>query len=146
MTKPIQRLLPLLDDVRPVSGGQQWMARCPAHNDRSPSLSLREGENGIVLINCFGGCSAEAVMAALGLQLRDLYPDKPFQGHGKKRPKRPDLNPWKVLEALEHLIVQVYLAASQLGRGEPLNTAEQAELRSISERILAILRGVRNAR
>lgn len=42
-----------------------WMARCPAHRDRTPSLSITEGSDGRALVHCFGGCPQEAVVAAL---------------------------------------------------------------------------------
>ena len=54
-------------------GRGRWMARCPAHDDRSPSLSIREGRDGRVLAHCFGGCALDAVIAALGLSCRDLF-------------------------------------------------------------------------
>ena len=44
--------------------GRHWMARCPAHDDRTPSLSIRQGDDR-VLIHCFAGCSQQAVIAAL---------------------------------------------------------------------------------
>jgi hypothetical protein len=52
--------------------GSGWMARCPAHEDRSPSLSIRN-ENGKILLHCFGGCSIEAVCAALEIKVRELF-------------------------------------------------------------------------
>lgn len=45
--------------------GQGWLARCPAHDDGSPSLSLADGESGRLLVKCFAGCEARAVLAAL---------------------------------------------------------------------------------
>jgi hypothetical protein len=60
--------------VRP-NGERSWMARCPAHDDRNPSLSVSEGDGGRVLFNCFAGCAAEAVAAALGLKMADLMGD-----------------------------------------------------------------------
>jgi hypothetical protein len=52
------------------------MAKCPAHDDGSPSLSIRELEDGRVLIYDFGGCGSSEVLDSLGLQLSDLYADK----------------------------------------------------------------------
>lgn len=54
--------------------GRSYSARCPAHDDRSPSLSIREAPDGRVLIYCFGGCDTPEVLAAIGLGFRDLYP------------------------------------------------------------------------
>lgn len=45
--------------------GRNGMARCPAHNDRTPSLSVTETEDGVVLLKCFAGCSQDEVMGAL---------------------------------------------------------------------------------
>ena len=45
--------------------GADGTARCPAHDDHEPSLSVRDGDGGRLLTHCFSGCSAEAVWAAL---------------------------------------------------------------------------------
>jgi hypothetical protein len=68
----IEELLSRLDRVRRNSSG--WAARCPAHDDGNPSLSIRE-KDGRILLHCFAGCPVEAIVAALGLELRDLYPN-----------------------------------------------------------------------
>lgn len=62
-----------------VESGSGWMACCPAHKDRNPSLSVSEGNDGRVLLNCFAGCSTESVLAALGLTASDLFPENPEQ-------------------------------------------------------------------
>lgn len=46
--------------------GATWMARCPAHDDRSPSLSISTGKDGKVLVRCHAGCDQRDVIAALG--------------------------------------------------------------------------------
>ena len=52
--------------------GDAWMARCPAHEDSDPSLSIREAENKL-LVHCFAGCSVEAICNAMGLKVADLF-------------------------------------------------------------------------
>jgi putative DNA primase/helicase len=52
-----------------VGGG--WLARCPAHDDRRPSLSLRIGDNGRLLFHCFSGCSFQEIRDALGGEFPD---------------------------------------------------------------------------
>lgn len=64
-------LLSRLDKARQVGPGR-WIARCPAHDDRSPSLSILDAGNK-VLLKCHAGCSTEAVVSALGLEMRDLF-------------------------------------------------------------------------
>src|SRR5215469_1416559 len=44
----------------------QWMARCPAHDDHTPSLSIARGDQGKVLLKCFAGCTYESIIDALG--------------------------------------------------------------------------------
>lgn len=60
--------------VRRSSGGH--VALCPAHEDANPSLSISEGEGGRVLLNCFAGCTPEAIAKAIGLELYQLSPSK----------------------------------------------------------------------
>lgn len=59
------------------TGLGRWQARCPAHQDRSPSLSIREGADGRVLVHCFAGCALDSILAALKLSRRDLQPGPP---------------------------------------------------------------------
>jgi hypothetical protein len=62
--------------------GSRFLARCPAHDDRRPSLSLREGSGGRTLLHCFAGCSAEEIVAALGLEVSDLFADSASPSSG----------------------------------------------------------------
>lgn len=70
-----QALLARLEGVR-SRGPRKWVARCPAHDDRSPSLSVSEVENKI-LAHCFGGCEPKTIVEAMGLTLADLFADTP---------------------------------------------------------------------
>jgi hypothetical protein len=66
----------LLDKLQGVRrSGAGWMASCPAHPDRSPSLSVREGERGL-LLHCFRGCVTEDVCSALRIHMGDLFFEK----------------------------------------------------------------------
>ncbi len=69
----IEKLLAQLDRVKPTRRG--WTARCPAHQDQSPSLAIRETDDGRILVHCFAGCSATDICTALGIRLADLFPD-----------------------------------------------------------------------
>jgi putative DNA primase/helicase len=46
------------------SGGGWWSCRCPAHDDRSPSLSIRAGDRGLI-VRCWAGCASRDVLAEL---------------------------------------------------------------------------------
>ncbi|TAL44373.1 MAG: hypothetical protein EPN89_14135 [Methylovulum sp.] len=71
----VDTLLAALEKVKKTGAD-----RCPAHADRSPSLSIRYVDNKI-LLHCFGGCAVDEVVSAIGLTLSDLMPDNP--GHHK---------------------------------------------------------------
>ena len=76
-----------LDQVK--KSGDGHIARCPSHKDKTPSLSIRSGEKGI-LIHCHAGCDSANVVAAMGLTLEDLFHEQqelkkpPGQGGGKR--------------------------------------------------------------
>ena len=75
--RPIDRVLDAIraqgGSVKQSSG--QWMCTCPAHDDRNPSLSVKQCDDGRVLLKCFAGCSVVAVTDAIGLETRDLFPN-----------------------------------------------------------------------
>src|SRR5579862_2681360 len=61
-----------LQGVKRERGG--YVARCPSHDDRTPSLAVAEGDNGGVVMKCRAGCQTDVVLRALGLTMRDLAP------------------------------------------------------------------------
>jgi DNA-binding CsgD family transcriptional regulator len=71
----LEQVLSQLKEVRTSLRG--WKACCPAHADRTPSLSIGLGEHGQVLLKCFAGCSLERIVEAMGLTMTDLFPDTP---------------------------------------------------------------------
>lgn len=68
---PLDALLSRLESVR--QHGARYVARCPAHDDKEPSLSLARGEDGRALVRCWAGCETRDVLSAVGLELRDLF-------------------------------------------------------------------------
>jgi len=80
----MERLSPDGRALRTTGG---WLVRCPGHRDDKPSLSVGEGTDGRVLVRCFAGCSPEAITAALGLTVRDLFTGAP--GSRAVHPWRP---------------------------------------------------------
>ncbi|MDR1633996.1 MAG: AAA family ATPase [Bifidobacteriaceae bacterium] len=72
MGEAATRVLAALHGVAQGSGGNQWRALCPAHDDHSPSLSVTAIE-GAVLVHCHAGCAIDDVVEAIGMTKADLY-------------------------------------------------------------------------
>lgn len=127
----------LLDRLESVRQGRhgRWMAKCPAHDDRSPSLSIRETGDGTILLHCFAGCGAADIVAAIELELADLFPDAvAHHVQGRKRERaRVD---WRaVVYAIRHDLIVLTLAAGKLRRHDPLTNDEDAALERALETV-----------
>lgn len=72
MTSPLETVLLHLSGID--KAGKNFKALCPAHGDKTQSLSVATGDDGRVLLHCFSGCSVESVVAAMGLAMTDLFP------------------------------------------------------------------------
>ena len=111
----ITDLLPLLRQVKSSRAGQ-WMAACPAHHDRHPSLSLRLLADGRVLIKCWAGCHVRDIVAALRLDMRVLFPST----CSWPAPARDTLPQWRIqalrdMVQLERLILSLFQARVDRG-------------------------------
>jgi len=73
---PGHRVLARLERVFDRGYGQ-FFARCPAHDDTNPSLSIKVLDDGRVLLHCFAGCAIVDVLSAIQLEFADLYPNAP---------------------------------------------------------------------
>jgi hypothetical protein len=99
-----ETLLSRLEKPR-VTGRGTWLCRCPSHADKSPSMTVRECDDGRVLVHCFAGCSVNDILGSVGLEFDALFPPKPIE-HAK--PLRRPFPAADVLEAVMHdaLVVQ----------------------------------------
>ena len=128
------QLLSRLDRVKQI-GTDKWIARCPAHDDKSPSLSIRELEDGRVLAYCFAGCGIADVMSAISLSLSDLYPDN-LSDH---MPRVRDRKHWhaakEALKALSDDALIVAIAAENVAEGISLSDEDRTLLTETAVRI-----------
>jgi CHC2 zinc finger len=90
MSAQLENLLSHLDKVK-RTGKDSYLACCPAHADKSPSLTVREASDGRILIHCFAGCDTESVLSSIGMTFDDLFPERDIQ------PGKPDRRPFEVL-------------------------------------------------
>lgn len=126
--------LELLDGVKQVAVGR-YVARCPAHDDKSPSLSIRELDDGRVLVHCFAGCGTDEVLAAIGLTVSDLFPARLPDA----RPGKP--NHWharkEAFEIIHKESLIVAIAGETLAAGTLLSLEDRNRLCLAAQRVRA---------
>jgi hypothetical protein len=109
----LDNLILLLNKVK-KTGASSYIACCPAHNDKSPSLTLKETSDGRILIHCFAGCSIGDITSALNIEISDLYSDKtsfsPYQ--------KQVWNAQEVLHAISHELSVVGVVCSDIKKGK----------------------------
>ena len=129
----MNKLLDRLESVAEVGQGR-WIAKCPAHDDRSPSFSIREVDDRI-LAHCFAGCDIGDVLAAIGLELKDLYLE-PLGHHLPARAGRNHSHAARdALRAISREALLVCVAADNLAQGVNLNDEDRGRLSLAANRI-----------
>lgn len=131
-------LLSRLQSVRP-SGRDRWMARCPSHEDRGPSLSVRAAGDGRILLHCFAGCGAADVVESLGLTLGDLFAEPLYH---RAKPIRHGLSAMDALRALARESGVVAIAASDIAEGRALSAEDADRVALAAGRIGAALEAI----
>lgn len=120
-------LLSKLDGVKRTGSGR-WLAKCPAHSDRTASLSIRETDDARTLVHCFAGCTVHEVVGAVGMEVTDLFPPRPVDpAHVGKSERRP-FPAADILRAIGFEALVVGCAAAALSAGEPLALADRDRL------------------
>ena len=133
----------LLQHLKKVTGRNgHWTACCPAHEDRSPSLAIREVEDGRILLKCFGGCSVQEIVGSIGMNLSDLFPPNDKLSHHKPRVKNA-FYATDLLRVIEFESVLVSVAASNIANGVKLTDNDRSRLRKAQERIIEAARHIR---
>jgi hypothetical protein len=117
------------------TGVNRWIALCPAHSDKRPSLAVRELDDGRILIHCFAGCGVEKVLNAVGLEFDALYPEKLI--NHCLHPERHPFNAKDILEVVGYEALIVSVAASTIAHGETLVEDDRKRLMLASRRLQA---------
>ncbi|MHB8246846.1 MAG: CHC2 zinc finger domain-containing protein [Acidimicrobiales bacterium] len=83
---PVDRVLDALEahGCTPTRDGSGWRARCPAHDDQTPSLSINHGAKTEVVFHCFGGCSPQQILQTLNLEFSDLFGNPRAKGEPRE--------------------------------------------------------------
>ena len=130
-------LISRLDGV--IKSGDGWRARCPAHDSKSASLAIGIGDNGTVLVHCFAGCTVHDVLAAVGMELADLFPERIKDASPEARRTAREAfkrSGWAAalgVLARESTVVEV--AAHDMAAGKALSTTDHDRLLVACDRI-----------
>jgi hypothetical protein len=123
---PIDIMLGRLDGVKQIRP-DRWQARCSAHDDRSPSLAISETPDGTILLKCWAGCAADAIVRALGLELKDLFPPR-FDYQATSKGKAPRYSASEVVKTAVTEATIIALGYRALQRGEELSQPDQGRV------------------
>jgi len=146
---PSALLLPRIEGI--ITTGRGWRARCPAHGGRSASLAITEGDNGTLLLHCFAGCQVHDILAAVGLQMGDLFVRKDLRSMTpaeRSQLRQAALLPrWRAaLDVLATEASVLLIAACQLCDGEPLDEADLIRLRVAALKVFDVVEVLRHDR
>lgn len=130
---PVALVLKRLPSARKAARG--WIARCPAHDDRGPSLSIGRGRDDRALLRCFAGCELSDIMHALSLEVRDLFVRN--QSPTVRPRLRSGVAPSKetvsqfIISEIEAVQKQRHL---EIGCEPPIRTADVNRIRKLTNR------------
>jgi len=130
----VDNLLARLEKVKRTRANC-WLACCPAHDDTSPSLSIKVTDEGTILVKCWAGCGAVDIVQAAGLSLKDLFPLNTVSHKSIRRSER-----WMPRDVLEALAGELFIAAaccSQMATGKPLSQEDAKRLLLAANRLNA---------
>ncbi len=138
-TAPIDGVLSRLDGAKQTDP-DRWIARCPAHEDRHPSLSIRELPDSTLLVKCWAGCGAANVVAAVGLSLADLFPCNPKNSPPLRPRERWDRG--DVWQVLAHEAGIAAIAAADAAAGRPVSPADAQRVGLAADRLADAVRAL----
>ena len=129
-----ERILGMLENVT-RTGDDRFTARCPAHTDKHRSFGGRLLADGRILLNCFALCEISSVLAALGLEMKDLFPKPltttflPGQRQNLYHAAR------EALRVVNHEALLTAIAADNLANGIALTDDDRDRLILAAQRI-----------
>lgn len=124
--RPIDALLSRLENLKP--SGRGYRARCPSCGGTSGKVAITEGDNGAVLVHCFGGCPSGDVIGAVGLKWADLMPPRHWpESPAERKAARRAIREIGWASALDVLRVEsgiALMASRQLERWQVLSVED----------------------
>lgn len=137
----VEEVLNRLTKVK-KSGKDKWMACCPAHEDSSPSLAIKESD-GTILLHCFAGCGVDDICGAIGIELVELFPptDK-REWENQEKPVKFGAVRFTAIDALRCLAGEgsvLLLLACDMAEGKVLGQDDQDRLTTALGRLSAAM-------
>ena len=130
----IGNFLNKLDKVQGKRG--HWIACCPAHEDKRPSLAITETDDGRILLKCFAGCSAYEVVSSVGMDLTDLFPkDQSFTPHNGNKPVKRPFYATDLMRVIHFEATIVQIVAFDISEGKKVSETDRQRVRLAYERI-----------
>lgn len=122
-----------LEGVRQTAA-DRWIARCPAHDDKHPSLHFRVCDDGRILMKCRAECENYDILGCIGLKFDSLFPEKVIEGAKRFRNAFPASD---VLRCLGYETGIIAVVAWSLRDGVPLTEDDYERLKVATSRIQA---------
>lgn len=122
----------LLSRLQGVQGRNgRWRCICPAHKSqhKSKTLAVRD-DGGTVLLHCFAGCSVHEVLAAVGMDVSDLFP--PTTEH--RKPKKREFSTREVAQALRSEAMVAFVLLADIAAGKALTRSDRERAAIAAER------------
>ena len=126
----LDKLLSRLEKVKRIAN-DRYTAICPSHDDRSPSLAIKDADDRL-LLHCFCGCETADVLSAIGLTFADVMPS---QNKGNFKKDKKPFYAIDILAIIKFEVSLVYLYASDVSKGLRLTSQEKERLLLATSRI-----------
>ena len=122
----LELFLSKLDKLKFI-GRDSWVACCPHHGDKRPSLAIKhDAVTGKVLVKCWAGCMPDEIMEAVGMKVSDLFPDNP----NYKKPSRAYFGAETIVKSLYHDLFTLRRYADRMNEG-----LQKQELSEVIQRL-----------
>jgi hypothetical protein len=131
MIEKVNGLLSKLQKVK-SRGHDKWMACCPAHDDKNPSLVITL-ESGKILMTCWSGCEVESILGAVGMDFSDIFPDKPI--YHRSSGKKHTIYASDALRILKVEAMIITLCAIDIKNKKPINNEDHQRVMLAMDRI-----------
>ena len=122
----IEKLLSRLSKVK-RTGPDRYIACCPAHDDRTPSMGISQ-KDGNIIFHCFAGCEPADILESVGLTFADLYPERPNH-------KKMSFNAYDVLKCVSKEVFIIELAAHMMINDGSISLENLGRLQIAHDRI-----------